>query len=158
MSDRSTTHDTFSIERTYPSPPARVYRAFADPDEKKRWFGETDGWETLENEMDFRVGGRERNASRRAGEDTVHRFENIYWDIVPDERIIYTYEMHLDDTRISVSLATLEFAPDGDGTRLTLTEQGVFLDGFDNVAQRKAGTEWLLDNLGQALSGDPAKA
>ena len=158
MTERRVTHADFSIERTYPVPPARVYRAFADPDEKKRWFGETDGWETLENEMDFRAGGRETNASRRAGEDTVHRFDNVYWDIVENERIVYTYSMHLDDTRISVSLATLEFKPDGDGTRLTLTEQGAFLDGFDNVDQRKAGTEWLLDNLGKALDGERAPA
>ena len=66
--------------------------------------------------------------------------------------------MHLDDTRISVSLATLEFAPDGDGTRLTLTEQGAFLDGYDDDDQRKQGTEWLLDNLGKALEGQPANA
>lgn len=158
MPDRSITHADFSIERTYPVPPERVYRAFADPAEKKQWFGTTDGWETVENSMDFRVGGREVSAGRRIGEDTVHRFDNVYWDIVENERIVYTYSMHLDDTRISVSLATLEFAPDGDGTRLTLTEQGAFLDGYDDDEQRKQGTEWLLDNLGKALEGEPANA
>ena len=41
----------------------------------------------------------------------MHRFDSLYYDIVPDERIVYSYEMHLDDKRISVSLATIEFAP-----------------------------------------------
>ena len=158
MTDRSVTHADFTLERTYPVPPSRVYSAFANPDEKASWFTFTEGWETLDSGMDFRIGGREHNASRRVGEDTVHRFDNFYWDIVENERIIYAYSMHLDDTRISVSLATIEFAADGDGTRLTLTEHGAFLDGMDNVDQRKAGTEWLLDNLGKALTGSPAQA
>ncbi len=42
-------------------------------------------------------------------------------DIVPDERIIFTYDMRLDETRISVSLATVELEParrpGGDGGR-----------------------------------------
>ena len=48
--------------------------------------------------------------------------------------------MHLDQRRISVSLATIEFEPAGDGTRLILTEQGVYLDGADQPAAREQGT------------------
>lgn len=158
MTERSVTHADFTLERTYDAPPERVYNAFADPEVKAGWFSDPDGWETLESATDFRVGGRDVERSRREGEDTVHAFECVYWDIIPSERIVYSYDMHLDDKRISVSLASIEFAPEGDGTRLTLTEHGAFLDGVDNVDQRKSGTEWLLDNLGKALSGAPAGA
>jgi hypothetical protein len=66
--------------------------------------------------------------------------------------------MHLDDQRISVSLGTLELEPDGDGTRLTYTEQGAYLDGLDTPDQREQGTGGLLDALGEELGRDPASA
>ena len=78
----------------------------------------------------------------------VHKFDCCYQDIVPDQRIIYSYIMHLDDTPMSVSLTTVELKPDGAGTRLIFTEQGVFLDGTDWVATREQGSHGLLDKLG----------
>jgi len=56
----------------------------------------------------------------------VHSFDAYYRDIVPNERIIYSYDMHFDDRRISISLATIEFKPSGSGTLLKITEQGRF--------------------------------
>ena len=47
-----------------------------------------------------------------------------------DQRLVYGYEMRLDDRKISVSLATIELAPADEGTRLKVTEQGAFLDGY----------------------------
>jgi hypothetical protein len=44
------------------------------------------------------------------------------------------------------------------GTRLIYTEQGVFLDGYDNPAERECRTRALLDNLGAELQREPAKA
>ena len=70
---------------------------------------------------------------------------------MPDQRIVYSYVMHLDEQRISVSLATIELLPDGKGTLLKLTEQGVFLDGYDDAGKREEGTKGLLDQLGLAL-------
>ncbi|MDQ3702622.1 MAG: SRPBCC domain-containing protein, partial [Chloroflexota bacterium] len=86
----------------------------------------------------------------------VHAYEAYYQDIVPGERIVLTYVMHLDGTRISVSLATIEFRSAGAGTRLTFTEQGAFLDGQDAPAQREQGTAELLDALGEELRRDLA--
>jgi len=151
MSKRSVTHATFVIERVYPVPPASVFRAFADLAAKRTWFGGPPDWERSGHEMDFRVGGREIE-SGGPPEGPVHVFNALYQDIVEDQRIVYTYDMQLDDTRISVSLATIELRPEGQGTRLVLTEQGAFLDGFDNVAGREQGTRDLLDNLGKALA------
>jgi uncharacterized protein YndB with AHSA1/START domain len=74
---------------------------------------------------------------------------------VPDQRIVYSYEMYADDARISVSVATIEFAKSGDGTALTWTEQGAYLDGIDGPQAgdiRKGGTEEILDGLARYLT------
>jgi len=157
MSTRSALHHTFVIERTYAASPARVFNAFADPKAKARWFVGPDEWSQGKHEFDFRVGGRESVGGGPPG-GPVHRFDAIYRDIVPNERIIYTYDMHMDDKRISVSLATVEFKPAGAGTRLVLTEQDAFLDGYDNPADRERGTHELLDNLDAELRRELAKA
>jgi uncharacterized protein YndB with AHSA1/START domain len=41
----------------------------------------------------------------------VSSFDALYQDTVPAARIVYTYDMHLDDRRISVSLARSSSAP-----------------------------------------------
>lgn len=150
MTERSVTHNTFTIERTYDAPVARVFAAFADWEAKKLWFEGPPDWEQGEARMDFRVGGREVNKGGPKG-GPVHSFEARYYDIVPDERIVYAYEMYMGDQRISVSVATIEMKPDGNRTKLKLTEQGAYLDGFDNGSQREAGTRELFDALGASL-------
>jgi len=150
MSERSTHHSTFVIERTYAAAPAWVFNAWADPAAKARWFVGPEEWMKAGHELDFRVGGRERLSSHPPG-GPVHIFDARYYDIVPDQRIVYSYDMHLDGARISVSLATVEFKPEGAGTRMTFTEQAVFLDGYDDPAGRERGTRALLDNLDAEL-------
>ena len=87
VSERSTVHSTFVIERTYPASPERVFAAWSDQAAKAQWFG-------------------------------------------PGEK-------HAEAV--------------GETTRLTLTEQGVFLDGLDTPAEREHGTKALLDALGSHL-------
>ena len=157
MSERSTHHAIFVIERTYDASPARVFNAFSDPAAKARWFVGPDEWNQGGHELDFRVGGRERVSGGPPG-GPVHSFDGLYQDIVPNQRIVYTYDMHMDEMRTSVSLATVEFEPEGDGTRLIFTEQGVFLDGLDNPAEREQGTKGLLDKLEAELEREPATA
>lgn len=146
MSERSVTHATFALERTYPAAPARVFAAFADPAQKARWNGCHDEWETVEASLDFRVGGREVSRVAPPG-GLVHGMEARYHDIVPGERIVYSYAMTVGDARVSVSLVTLEFEPADGGTRLTFTEQGAFLDAHQPPAEREAGTGIGLDRL-----------
>jgi uncharacterized protein YndB with AHSA1/START domain len=151
MSNRSVTHSTFALEREYDTPPARVFAAWSDQAAKAQWFGASDF------ELDFRVGGREVNRGGPEG-GPVFTYEAIYQDIVEGERIVYTYDMLMDDTRISVSVVTVEFAAAGDGTRLTYTEQGAFLDGHDTPEQRENGTGTIFDKLAEVLANQPANA
>jgi uncharacterized protein YndB with AHSA1/START domain len=152
MTARSTEHATFAIERTYDVPPARVFAAWADPVAKTRWFGRASD----DYELDFRVGGREVNRGGEPG-GAVYTYEAVYRDIVEDKRIVYTYDMYLGEARISVSVTSVDFAPEGAGTRLTLTEHGVFLDGLDSPALREKGMGHLLEALGADLIGEPVK-
>jgi uncharacterized protein YndB with AHSA1/START domain len=149
MTARSVIHDTFTIERIYPAAPSRVFAAFASEEAKSTW-GDTGDLEPADGpaEFDFRVGGRERFSHTWQG--TTYRYDALYYDIVPDQRIIYSYEMYADDARISVSVTTIEFAKSGDGTALTYTEQGAYLDGIDGpgaAALRREGTAEMLGNL-----------
>jgi uncharacterized protein YndB with AHSA1/START domain len=163
MTDRSVIHDTFSIERTYPAAPSRVFAAFASQEAKDAW-GDTGDLEPVPGEagtqeFDFRVGGRERFGIKMEGAGTIFRYDALYYDIVPDQRIVYSYEMYADDARISVSVATIEFTKSGDGTALTWTEQGTYLDGIDGPQApelRKGGTSEMLDGLAKYFSDHSA--
>jgi uncharacterized protein YndB with AHSA1/START domain len=157
MPDRSVTHATFVIERTYDATPARVFAAWSDPVAKRRWFVGPGDWEDGGYKLDFRVGGREHSSGGPKG-GPIHSYDATYQDIVPNERIIIAYDMHADDTRISVSLATVDLKPAGNGTKLTFTEQGAFLDGFDDPSLRERGTKDLLEALGAELKRSQPKA
>jgi uncharacterized protein YndB with AHSA1/START domain len=150
MSGRSVEHATFVVERKYEASPERAFAAWADPEAKARWYVDSDA----QLELDFRVGGRERSRGS-APDGSAYSYEALFQDIVPAQRIVYTYDMLLQETRISVSLATVEFTPEGDGdTRLVFTEQGAFLDGHESPARRAEGMGGLLDALGEELQSE----
>ena len=152
MNERSVNHGTFNVERQYPAHPAKVFGAWADAAAKAIWMDDpnfkSDGSKA---DLDFRVGGHE-HFSGLAPDGTPYRYEALYYDIVPDNRIVYSYEMYTGDARMSVSLATVEIVPDGDGSTLTYTEQGAFLDDIDKIEEREEGTNLILDNLGKYLA------
>ena len=152
MTARSVVHATFTITRRWKASPERVFQAFADQKKKDAWFGGGSDWTPVGRSFDFREGGKEHAAGRwKTG--MVSKFDCIYLDIVPNERIIYSYVMHLDDRKISVSQAAIELTPENGGTKLTLTEYGDYLDGYDDAGSREHGTNFLMDALGKSLEG-----
>jgi uncharacterized protein YndB with AHSA1/START domain len=148
---RTVVHDTFVIDRNYAASPARVFTAFADPSVKAQWFGDPEIEKNAPHDLDFRVGGREVLKGIAPDGGPSFSYDALYQDIVPNERIVYSYDMTMDGRRISVSVATLEFLASDSGTRLILTEQGAYLDGLDTSAIREEGTRKLLDGLARLL-------
>lgn len=148
---RSVSHATFVIERAFKAPPAKVFAAFADPKSKAQWFVGPDHWESSDHKLDFRVGGAESVSGGPPG-GPVHYYNAAIWDIVEGERIVASYEMRLDKTRISVSLATTEIKSATAGSKLIYTEQGAFLDGYDDAGARERGTQELFDQLERYLT------
>lgn len=153
-----TVHDSFVIERVYRAEPAKVFRAFADPEVKRRWYAEGPGFIVDSYSLDFRVGGRETGAFRVESEgfksDEI-RNDTYYFDIVEGERIVYGYSMSNEGVPFSASLSTvsLESTPDG-GTKLTFHEQCTFFKNADGIRMRETGTRQLLERLAEELGED----
>ena len=130
--ERSVTHATFAVERSYDASPAASVRRLQAREEASgsatRRTGSPSST-TSASAVESSTAARSRARSTRTRPAT-----RTY----PDGRIVYAYDMHLEGTRISVSLGTVELEPEGDGTRLTYTEQGAYLDGLDSADQRES--------------------
>lgn len=143
-------NDSFTLERSYEKCRDHVWSGWATRDKKNRWFG--GGIE----HMDFAPGGSERASFSDAMGN--HVSETRYFEISPRERIVMAYSMALNGRVHTVSLATVTFADDGGGTRLTYTEQMCVIPPSDGLPGRRHGWTQLLAGLDRQLSDEVAGA
>lgn len=144
------THTTFQIVRTYPQPPSKVFRAFADKEIVRRWRIESEGCVVHEFTFDFRIGGSEVSRFSFGGGPEI-RLDAEFQDIIPDRRIAFTYRMAMGANPFSASLTTVEMVPSGSGTRLIFTEQLAIFDGSDSAQGREEGCRSLMESLAAEL-------
>ena len=152
---KSVEHGQLTVERDYAYPLERVYAAWTTPEAKSRWFAQTGDNDFIDNQvefsLDFRVGGMENVVARlKSGKKLA--IETRFWDIVPEERIVATYDVLVDDRRLSVSLYSVLFIRTDSGTKLITIEDGAFLDGLDDAESRTEGVVWDMDNLEKYLA------
>src|SRR5664279_1220295 len=149
MSESTVVHNTFVIERSYPIAPERVFAAFSDPANKRRWYAESDHHDVEQFEMDFRAGGVENSRYRMNASTpfpgTLLSSEGSYQDIVPNRRVVIASTMSLAGKRISSTLVTFEFIATEKGTDVIFTHQGAFFEGADGPKMREEGWQKLLD-------------
>jgi uncharacterized protein YndB with AHSA1/START domain len=149
-------HDRFALERRYPHGRDRLFAVVSDPALKQRWHAGP-LVDVRSFEMDFRVGGAERQ-SYALGPDTpfpgtLLENEGRFEDIVAGERVVLTTTMTFGGKRISTALLTFELADaDDGGSTLTFTHQAVFYEGADGPEMRRAGWESMLDSLNRSLA------
>jgi uncharacterized protein YndB with AHSA1/START domain len=143
-------HRTLTIERQYPHSPARVFRAFADPKQKLRWFAGGEGVVVEDYALDFVDGGFERTRFRH-GDGAPATNDCLYFQILENERIVYAFHIAYGGQALTSSLSTIELIPEGDGTLLRLVEHIAYLNGTEHHDQRIEGTRGLLDRLGADL-------
>lgn len=145
------THASFSLQRQIPALPSAVFRAFSDPDLKRRWFAEGEQHEVEEFSVDLHEGAVERlryrfrDGTQFAGLDIANT--GTVMSIVPDLHIVWASKMAFSGTNISAALITAEMLPVGDGTELVLTFQGAFFEGADGPQIREMGWQVQLNQL-----------
>ncbi|MBW8823794.1 MAG: SRPBCC domain-containing protein [Xanthomonadales bacterium] len=145
-----TMHTDFVIEREFDAMPGDVFAAWADPGARMEWSNCHPG-NTREHRLDFRVHGHEvYEASGENGD--IERVDRFFFDIVDGQRIVFAYDIRLGERKLSVSLVTVEFLPAKHGTRMVYTEQLAYLDGHEDCAERRRGTEEGFDRLGRRFA------
>jgi uncharacterized protein YndB with AHSA1/START domain len=141
MSTATAVKPSLTIRRHFNAAPSRVYKAWTEPAQIARWFG-PGGSVVLESAFETHAGGRFMIHARGAkGED--HRVSGTVQQVVPDEKVVYTWAWQ--STAERQSLVTVEFKPDGDGTLLILTHEQFFDD--DARDRHNVGWSAVLDKL-----------
>jgi uncharacterized protein YndB with AHSA1/START domain len=149
-------HNSFTLERTYPATPARVFAAFKDPTKKARWFRGGEGFTIDDYTFEFKVGGWEKFRFHFHGGAPMTN-DTVYLEIIEEKRLVFAYTMTIGGNPLSASLTTIEFSASADGksTVLRFHEHDTFLDGNDGGPGRKEGTEGLLTSLARELERHP---
>jgi uncharacterized protein YndB with AHSA1/START domain len=152
----SVRHGSFTLTRRYDATPARVFAAWAIPEQRSRWniHGK---WTVAAQSFDFREGGEEMKRFGPPGGDPVHVACTRYEDIVPDKRIVMSSTTRVRDILTSVTLLTVQIEPADKGSLLRLTYQAVLLDEGDRIENREEGWVSILAKLGDALIDMPPR-
>ena len=138
---------SLTLKRRFNAPPAMVYAAWTDPKQLLVWFGPKETEAVLQAETDVRVGGRYHVVFRTSdGEE--HDVSGIYREVIPDEKLVFTWMWRTMPER--QSQVTIALKSDGEGTLLTLFHEHF----FDEPARDRHQVGWTgtLDKLEQHLA------
>ena len=148
------------IERVFAAPPARVYRAWTEPEQMSRWMWASLGKDVW-TERDLRVGGAYRVYTRFAGGR--HQGEGwsgmcgLYVEVEPDRKLVYTLHWDADvgynqGEQLAVDeVVSVTFTPEGDAARIVMRHLGIPDDGVSAPTHR-AGIDECLDMLAALLT------
>lgn len=150
MTDISTDHGTFVVERMLDVPVLRVYSALADAKARAIWGAPSDTAVFIYDEANFAVGGRDL-ARCGAKEDPRYRVETRYVDIVPERRVVSTETIHELDKLLATNITTLELFSDGQRTQVKVTVQVTSFVGPSMINNTRAGHEGSLANMARHL-------
>ena len=157
MTQPAVIHATATVEKSYAKPVERVFTAFSDAAQKRRWYADRGGNPVETFELDFRPGGG-GTVAYRLGANTpfpgaLITNSEVFQDIVPNQRIVAASSMAIEGRRFSVSLITFEFLPTPKGCDLICTHQDAFFEGADGPDLRAKGWQDLLGRLDKELLG-----
>ena len=134
------------ISRTYPASVERVFKAWTDANQLGQWFAPTDDYTTKAN-IDLRVDHEYRIAITHKG-GNVHTILGTYRVIEPPRKLVYTWRW--ENGPASDTLVTVDFSPEGDATKVTITHEQ-----FTNIEDRDKHNEgWngCLNRLQRTLT------
>jgi uncharacterized protein YndB with AHSA1/START domain len=139
---------SFDLDRTYPTPPERVWAAFTRADLLERWVCPDPEWRVASCEVDARAGGgyRVRFGPRPAGDAFSETATFTVFE--PVQRLEFDVLTEGGDMAETSHCTVLLLPVDG-GTRLELTVEG--LSGAEAAEGMRTGWQWCLEGIAEQL-------
>src|SRR6188768_2193170 len=131
---------SLTIKRRFKATPAQVFKAWTEPAQLAQWMGGPE-ITAVEAKADVRVGGRYQIRMTKA--DDEHNVSGVYREVVPNEKLVFTWAWRTMPER--ESLVTVALKGVDEGTLLTLTHEQF----FDEAARDRHRSGWsgALDKL-----------
>lgn len=147
-----TARQSLHLRRIFHAPRELVWRAWTQPEMMLAWYGPPE-FPAVQAEQDLRPGGAWRACLRSATEDRVLWHGGVFREVVPPERLVFSFKWESDDhedgtpvnTLITVILAELP----GGRTQLDFTQQG--LKSEQSLTGHRHGWTTSFDRLDQWL-------
>lgn len=159
QSDTQQTQDLV-IERVFDAPVERVWEAWTDPEQMKKWWGPKD-FTAPTVEIDLKEGGKYLN-SMRSPDGQEFWSTGVYREVVPMEKLVVTDSFAdeqgnvvpgahygMPDFPLETEL-TVTFEDQGGKTKLTLRHAG--MPAGEQGSQAEAGWNESLDKLAASLA------
>ena len=144
------------LARRYPVAPDKVWRAWTDPQALSAWFGPGEPNSVLVANLDVRPGGNYR-IRFRTPDGQEHEVGGTYEEVVPNERLAFTWAWHSTPERVSRVLLTLH--PIAGGTELQVLHHR-FVDAGARSNHERGWTatlanlaRWLTSGSGSVDNG-----
>lgn len=136
MANRTSFPETpLQIRRTLGAPREKVFQAWTEPEELKKWFAPGDDYSTPVVEVDLRVGGSYQ-VVMKSPQGILHRLSGVFREVRPPAKLVYTWSWEGENR--SETLVTVEFLARGDSTEIILTHEPF----PTREAQREHETGW----------------
>ena len=137
---------SLALKRRLSAPAPKVYAAWTDPEKIVHWFGPQQATQdSVRAEMDVRVGGRYRIRFKTDNGES-HEVGGEYKEVVPNERLVFSWAWHSTPER--ESLVTITLKAEQGGTLMTFAHEQF----FDEKAREDHLRGWIgsfekLENL-----------
>ena len=156
MTDEMRTHDTIRLERTFDHPVGRVFRAYADVEERTRWSAPSEDEFVSFQTDDFRVGGIDQFTCGQREGGATFAGTTRYESVAADQHIVFTERLTgADDALLAMSLVTWRFDGDDERCRLTIIDKVTSFAVDGPITGSRQGYKAMLDQLHRQLETVP---
>ena len=141
----------FSMSRIFNAPREMVWKVYTDPELLPKWWGPRTTT-TIVDKMDVQPGGAWRYIHQN-NDGNEYGFNGVYREVVPPERLSYTFEFEPMAGHICVETITFEALPNGK-TKITARTTFDTLEDLEAVLQSgmESGAVETWDRLEELLA------